>query len=81
MEVFSCSSNNPLGETYSAEGNIMNNLLSMKLELILFELLTVKQMRGNPANCAIKKTAISARVLELEQLAQKIKNQIGGAFK
>ena len=59
----------------------MNNLLSMKLELILFELLTVKQMRKNTATCAIKKTAISARVLELEELAQKIKNQIGGAFK
>lgn len=53
----------------------------MKLDLIRFELLTVKQMRGNPANCVTKKTAISQRVLELEQLIEKIKNQIGGALK
>lgn len=59
----------------------MKDLLSMKLDLIRFELLTVKQMRGNPANCVTKKTAISQRVLELEQLIEKIKNQIGGALK
>jgi len=80
-EVFSCSSNNSLGETYFVEGNIMNNLLSMKLELIRFELLTVKQMRGNPSNSETKTKAISARVLELEELIEEIKNQMGGALK
>jgi len=59
----------------------MNNLLSMKLELIRFELLTVKQMRGNASNSETKTKAISARVLELEELIEKIKNQMGGALK
>ena len=59
----------------------MRDLLSMKLDLIRLELLTIKQMRGNPANCVTKKTAISQRVLELEELIEKIKNQIGGALK
>ncbi len=59
----------------------MNNLLSTKLELIRFELLTVKQMRGNASNSETKTKAISERVLELEGLIEKIKNQIGGALK
>jgi len=53
----------------------------MKLELIRFELLTVKQMRGNASNSETKTKAISARVLELEELIGKIKNQMGGALK
>jgi len=53
----------------------------MKLELIRFELLTVKQMRGNPSNSETKTKAISARVLELEELIEEIKNQMGGALK
>lgn len=59
----------------------MKDLLSMKLNLIRFELLTVKQMRANSANCVTKNAVISARVLELEELIQKIKNQMGGALK
>lgn len=59
----------------------MKNLLSMKLELIRFELLTVKQMRGNASNSEKKSEAISARVLELEELISQIKNEIGGALK
>jgi hypothetical protein len=59
----------------------MKDLLSMKLNLIRFELLTVKQMRGNSANCVTKNAVISARVLELEELIEKIKNQMGGALK
>jgi len=49
----------------------------MKLEIIRFELLTVKQMRGKSASCQTKTDAISARVLELEKLIEKIKNQRG----
>lgn len=59
----------------------MKDLLSTKLDLVRFELLTIKQMRGSSAICATKKTAISERVLELEGLIEKIKNQIGGALK
>ena len=59
----------------------MNNLLSMKLELIRFELLTVKQMRGNASNSETKTKAISARVLELEESIEELKNRIGGALK
>lgn len=59
----------------------MNNLLSMKLELIRFELLTVKQMRGNSSNSETKTKAISARVLELEESIDELKNQMGGALK
>tara|TARA_B100001093_G_scaffold464391_1_gene481249 strand:- start:119 stop:313 length:195 start_codon:yes stop_codon:yes gene_type:complete len=57
--------------------DIMKDLLSIKLDLIRFELLTIKQMRGNSANCVTKKAAISSRVLELEELIEKIKNQRG----
>lgn len=49
----------------------------MKLDLIRFELLTIKQMRGNAANCVTKNEAISQRILELEELIEKIKNQRG----
>ena len=59
----------------------MNNLLSMKLELIRFELLTVKQMRGNASNSETKTKAISERVFELEESIEEIKNRIGGALK
>ena len=55
----------------------MKDLLSMKLEIIRFELLTVKQMRVKSASCQTKTDAISARVLELEKLIEKIKNQRG----
>lgn len=54
----------------------MKDLLSMKLDLIRFELLTVKQMRGNPANCVTKKTAISQRVLELEKSIEEIRGAL-----
>ena len=53
----------------------------MKLELIRFELLTVKQMRGNASNSETKTKAISARVLELEESIEELKNRIGGALK
>lgn len=55
----------------------MNDLLSMKLDLMRFELLTVKQMRGNSANCVTKNEAISQRIQELEETIEKIKNQRG----
>lgn len=55
----------------------MKDRLSIKLDLIRFELLTVKQMRGNSANCVTKDAVISARVLELEELIEEIKNQRG----
>ncbi len=54
----------------------MKDLLSMKLDLIRFELLTVKQMRGNPANCVTKNTAISQRVLELEKSIEEIRGAL-----
>lgn len=53
----------------------------MKLHLIRFELLTIKQMRGNASNSETKAKAISARVLELEELISQTKNEIGGALK
>lgn len=59
----------------------MKDLLSMKLHLIRFELLTIKQMRGNASNSETKAKAISARVLELEELISQTKNEIGGALK
>ena len=59
----------------------MKDLLSMKLEIIRFELLTVKQMRGKSASCQTKTKAISARVLELEESIEELKNRIGGALK
>ncbi len=49
----------------------------MKLDLIRVELLTIKQMRGNSANCVTKKAVISERIQELEELIEKIKNQRG----
>lgn len=49
----------------------------MKLDLMRFELLTVKQMRGNSANCVTKNEAISQRIQELEETIEKIKNQRG----
>lgn len=53
----------------------MRNLLSTKLDLVRIELLTIKQMRGNSANCDTKNSAIADRVFELEQLIEKIKMQ------
>lgn len=44
----------------------MKDLLSIKLDLVRFELLTVKQIRGNRKNTEIKNQAIENRVLELE---------------
>ncbi len=55
----------------------MRDLQSMKLDLIRVELLTIKQMRGNSANCVTKKAVISERIQELEELIEKIKNQRG----
>ena len=55
----------------------MKDLLSIKLDLIRFELLTVKQVRSNASNSETKTKAISERVLELEDLIEKIKNQRG----
>lgn len=55
----------------------MKDLLSIKLDLIRFELLTIKQVRGNASNSETKTKAISERVLELEDLIEKIKNQRG----
>ena len=55
----------------------MEDLLSIKLDLIRFELLTVKQVRSNASNSETKTKAISERVLELEDLIEKIKNQRG----
>tara|TARA_B100001057_G_scaffold16236_1_gene15286 strand:- start:2384 stop:2551 length:168 start_codon:yes stop_codon:yes gene_type:complete len=55
----------------------MKDLLSIKLDLIRFELLTIKRLRGNSLNCAKKNKAISERIFELEQLIEKIR----GAFK
>ena len=55
----------------------MKDRLSMKLDLIRFELLTLKQLRGNRANCVIKISVISERIKELEDLIEKIKNQRG----
>lgn len=55
----------------------MKDLLSIKLDLIRFELLTIKQVRGNASNSETKTKAISERVLELEELIEKIKNQRG----
>ena len=48
----------------------------MKLDLIRFELLTIKQMRGNAANCVTKKTAISERIFELEKSIEEIRGAL-----
>ena len=49
----------------------------MKLELIRFELLTIKQMRRKFANCDKKSLVIFERIQELEELIERIKNQRG----
>lgn len=54
----------------------MTDLLSMKLDLIRLELLTIKQMRITGPNCVTKKTAISQRVSELEAIIAMIINKI-----
>ena len=54
----------------------MKDLLSIKLDLIRFELLTIRQLRGNPGNCAIKNKAICSRVIELEGLIEKIRRAL-----
>jgi hypothetical protein len=54
----------------------MRDLLSIKLDLIRLELLTIKQMRGNPANCVTKKTAISQRIFELEGLIEDLRGAL-----
>ena len=53
----------------------MEDLLSIKLELIRFELLTVKQLRGNRKNSETKNQAIEGRVVELEFEIENLKNQ------
>ena len=55
----------------------MKDRLSIKLDLIRFELLTLKQLRGNRAKCVIQNTVISERIKELEDLIEKIKNKRG----
>lgn len=55
----------------------MKDRLLIKLDLIRFELLTIKQMRGTVAHCAKKISVISERIKELEDLIEKIKNQRG----
>ena len=55
----------------------MKDRLSIKLDLIRFELLTIKQLRGNTQNCVIKSSVISERIKELEELIEKNKNQRG----
>lgn len=55
----------------------MRDLLSIKLDLIRFELLTIKQIRQTVAHCAKKSSVISERIKELEDLIEKIKNQRG----
>jgi len=55
----------------------MKDRLSTKLDLIRFELLTIKQLRGNAANCVIKSSVISERIQELEELIEKNKKQRG----
>ena len=55
----------------------MKDRLSIKLDLIRFELLTLKQLRGTCAKCVMKSSVISERIKELEDLIEKIKNQRG----
>tara|TARA_R110002110_G_scaffold397755_1_gene613097 strand:- start:82 stop:264 length:183 start_codon:yes stop_codon:yes gene_type:complete len=51
--------------------------IRFKLDLLRLELLTIKQLRGNPANCVIKNSVISERILELEESLAEIQNQKG----
>jgi hypothetical protein len=56
--------------------DIMKDLLSIKLDLIRFELLTIEQLRGNPGNCLTKNFAISERILELEKSIEEIRGAL-----
>ena len=53
----------------------MKDLLSIKQELVRFELLTVKQMRGNDTNSETKNQAIESRVVELEFEIENLRTQ------
>lgn len=55
----------------------MKDRLSIKLDLIRFELLTIKQLRTKTQNCVMKSSVISERIKELEELIEKNKNQRG----
>ena len=76
-KVFSCRPNILRDKPLSQKEIFMNDLLSMKLDLIRFELLTIKQMRRKFANCDKKSSVIFERIQELEELIEKIKNQRG----
>jgi hypothetical protein len=51
----------------------MKHLLSIKVELLKLELLTIRQLRWNPVNCVTKNSAISERISELEKSIEEIR--------
>lgn len=55
----------------------MKDRQSLKIELLRFELLTIKQLRGAPSNCVMKSSVIFDRILELEESLAEIQNQKG----